>query len=160
MNSGAANHTPVRVGDRAPDFTLLNQDGVPMHFADLLSKGAIVLYFYPKDYTTGCTSEACNFRDRYDVFRTAGATVIGVSDDSVASHKGFTIKHRLPFDLLSDPDGSVRKLYGVSRTLGILPGRVTYVIDREGMVRLVFSNQLSMSSHIRQALKTLESLRA
>ena len=158
MNPAAANHRPVRVGDPAPDFTLLNQDGIPVHLADLLGQSAIVLYFYPKDYTTGCTAEACNFRDRYDVFRTAGATVIGVSDDSVRSHKGFAIKNRLPFDLLSDPGGSVRKLYGVSRTLGIISGRMTYVIDREGIVRLVFSNQLSMGSHVRQALKVLESL--
>jgi peroxiredoxin Q/BCP len=158
MNPSAATHTPVRVGDHAPDFTLLNQDGVHVHLATLLGKGPIVLYFYPKDFTTGCTTEACRFRDRYDVFGSAGATVIGVSDDTVETHKSFATKHRLPFSLLSDPGGAVRKLYGVSRTLGILPGRTTYVIDRESIVRMVFSNPLDMGSHIRQALKTLETL--
>jgi peroxiredoxin Q/BCP len=158
MNSRAATTTSVQMGDHAPDFTLLNQDGVPVHFADLLGAGPIVLYFYPKDFTAGCSTQACHFRDRYDVFKNAGAIVVGVSDDSVASHKSFATRHQLPFTLLSDPGGSVRKLYGVSRPLGVLPGRTTYVIDRQGMVRLVFTNHLDMGSHIRQAMKVLESL--
>jgi peroxiredoxin Q/BCP len=158
MSPSPAKSSPVRVGGHAPDFTLLNQDGIPVHFADLLGKGPIVLYFYPKDYTSGCTAEACSFRDSYQVFRDAGATVIGVSDDSVASHMGFAERNRLPFTLLSDPGGKVRTLFGVSRLLGIIPGRVTFVIDRDGMVRLVFSNYIAMSSHVKQALKIVESL--
>lgn len=158
MSPSPAKPAPVRVGDSAPDFTLLNQDNLPVHLADLLGTGPIVLYFYAKDYSSGCTAEACGFRDRYQVFREAGATVIGVSDDSVESHMGFAARNRLPFTLLSDSAGTVRTLYGVSRVLGVLPGRVTYVIDRDGIVRLVFSNVVAMSSHVKQVLKILETL--
>ena len=127
----------VAVGDRAPDFTLADAEGKPVSLADFRGKRAVVLYFYPKDDTPGCTKEACSFRDSYEEFTQAGAEVIGVSSDSGSSHQGFAKKHRLPFTLLSDPGGAVRKKYGVPATLGLLPGRVTFVIDREGVVRHV-----------------------
>src|ERR1700687_1310036 len=104
----------VQVGDRAPQFSLPTQTGTTTSLEDLLGKGAIVLYFYPKDDTPGCTAEACSFRDSYEVFKQAGAEVIGVSSDSEASHQQFASKHRLPFVLLSDKEGEVRKLYGVT----------------------------------------------
>src|SRR5258708_3109140 len=133
----------VKVGDRAPQFSLPAQAGTTTSLEDLLGKGAIVLYFYPKDDTPGCTAEACSFRDSYEVFKQAGAEVIGVSSDSEESHQQFASKYHLPFVLLSDKKGALRRLYGVSATMGILPGRVTYVIDKEGIVRHVFSDQMN-----------------
>ena len=161
---GRTRHAPptgngkIAVGDTAPDFTLPAQTGGTVRLHDLLGQKAIVLYFYPKDNTSGCTAEACSFRDSYEVFKEAGAEVVGVSSDSVGSHQGFAARHRLPFILLSDSGGTVRKLYGVERTMGILPGRVTYVIDRDGVVRHIFSSQLNATKHVREAIATLQSL--
>src|SRR5713101_4879064 len=120
----------VKVGDRAPDFTLLSLTGEPVSLEGFLGKKAIVLYFYPKDNTAGCTAEACSFRDSYEVFQEAGAEVIGVSSDSEKSHQQFAKQHHLPFILLSDLGGVVRKFYGVPATFGLLPGRVTSLINR------------------------------
>ena len=114
----------VKAGDKAPDFTLPSQAGEPVRLSDRLGERVVILYFYPKDETPGCTKEACAFRDSYEVFTDAGAEVIGVSSDSVASHDAFAGHHKLPFTLLSDEGGSVRKSYGVPATLGLLPGRV------------------------------------
>src|SRR3954449_3143557 len=111
----------VDAGAPAPDFTLPNQEGKPVSLKDYKGKSAVVLYFYPKDYTPGCTAEACSFRDSYDVFKEAGAEVIGVSSDTADSHQAFAAKHGLPFVLLSDQGGKVRKLYGVPSTFGLLP---------------------------------------
>lgn len=149
---------PVQIGDTAPDFTLPTQKGEPFCLQDMLGKSAIVLYFYPKDDTSGCTAEACSFRDSYEVFKEAGAEVVGVSSDSAESHQKFASKHRLPFLLLSDKGGSVRKLFGVPATLGILPGRVTYVIDRQGIVRHIFNDMLHAKKHIDEALNTIKAL--
>jgi peroxiredoxin Q/BCP len=148
--------TKVEVGAPAPDFTLPNQEGQPISLKDYKGKNAVVLYFYPKDNTPGCTAEACSFRDSYDVFKEAGAEVIGVSSDSEDSHQGFAAKHGLPFVLLSDQGGKVRKLYGVPATFGLLPGRVTYVIDKEGLVRHVFNSQFGATKHVEEALKILQ----
>ena len=148
----------VQVGDRAPDFTLPNQSGEPVRLSDFLGKTDIVLYFYPKDDTSGCTTEACSFRDSYEVFKEAGAEVIGVSSDSAESHQRFAAKNRLPFILLSDADGALRKRYGVPTTFGLLPGRVTYIIDKQGVVRNIFSSQFTPEKHISEALKTLQAL--
>jgi peroxiredoxin Q/BCP len=115
----------------------------------------VVLYFYPKDDTPGCTKEACTFRDDYAEFEAAGAAVLGVSGDSSESHRRFAAKHRLPFPLLADPGGKVRRLYGVPATLGLLPGRVTFVIDGAGIVRHVFSSQLNPARHVAEALGVL-----
>ena len=150
----------VVVGDRAPDFALPSQTGEPVSLSDLLAKGPLVLYFYPKDETPGCTAEACAFRDSYEVFQEAGAEVAGISSDSVDSHQGFASKHRLPFILLSDERGEVRKRYGVKSSFGILPGRVTYVIDQDGIVRHVFSSQLDAQRHVPEALATLDQIRS
>jgi len=119
---------------------------------------SIVLYFYPKDNTAGCTAEACSFRDSYEVFTEAGAEVIGVSSDSVESHQRFAARNRLPFLLLSDRGGAVRKRYGVPAVLGILLGRVTYIIDRVGVVRQVFSSQLAPTRHVEEALRTIRAI--
>ena len=151
---------PVKVGDTAPDFTLPSQSGEPVSLKDFIGKKSVVLYFYPKDDTPGCTTEACAFRDSYEVFKDAGAEVIGVSDDSPDSHQKFAAKHRLPFILLSDSGKQLRKLYGVPSTLGLLPGRVTYVIDKTGVVRHIFNSQLNFKGHIEESLKTLRELQA
>jgi peroxiredoxin Q/BCP len=159
MESGQAKSSgKVTVGDRAPDFTLSDQAGKEVHFNELLGKKSIVLYFYPKDETGGCTAEACAFRDNYEVFKDEGAEVVGVSSDSTAAHQKFATKHHLPFILLSDAGGSVRKSYGVPATFGLLPGRVTYVIDKQGIVRHIFSAQFTPEKHITEALRALQSL--
>ncbi len=142
------------MGDRAPDFALEDADGTTVRLADLRGK-PVVLYFYPKDDTPGCTKEACTFRDQYQDFQDAGARVLGVSSDSSASHRRFAARHRLPFTLLSDRGGKVRRLYGVPATFGLLPGRVTFVIDPEGMVRHSFNSQLDATRHVREALAAL-----
>ena len=144
----------VEVGQRAPDFTLPDANGQPVRLADFSGK-PVVLYFYPKDDTPGCTKEACSFRDQYQDFQDAGAVVIGVSSDSSESHRKFATKHRLPFTLLADRGGKVRALYGVPATLGLLPGRVTFVIDGGGVVRHVFNSQLDATRHVAEALGTL-----
>lgn len=125
---------------------------------DFLGKKPVVLYFYPKDDTPGCTKEACAFRDEYEVFGKLDAEVIGISSDSVESHKSFAANHDLPFTLLSDEGGKVRKLYGVPNTFGLFPGRVTYVIDREGLVRHIFSSQIEAERHVVEALEALKSI--
>jgi peroxiredoxin Q/BCP len=150
----------VQVGDAAPDFTLPSQTGELVSIRDLLRRGPLVLYFYPRDETPGCTAEACGFRDSYEVFREAGAEVAGVSSDSVASHDTFASRHRLPFTLLADAGGEVRKRYGVRPSLGILPGRVTYVIDPGGVVRHVFSSQMGVQRHVQEALDALREIAA
>ena len=142
----------IRVGDRAPDFSGTTQDGSTVHLSELLKNRVIVLFFYPKNGTRFCTKEACLFRDSYQKFVDAGATVVGVSSDSAESHQHFAHQHDLPFPLISDADGSLRKAFGVPRTLGLFPGRVTYVIDKTGIVRLIFSAQLATEEHVRQAL--------
>lgn len=148
---------PVSIGDRAPDFTLPDQNGKPLHFADYLGKSSIVLFFYPKDNSAVCTAEACAFRDRYEVFRDAGAVVIGVSNDSSESHAGFADQHRLPFTLLSDAKGQVRSLYG-AKFLGLLPGRTTYIIDKAGIIRHTFSAMMDGPKHVAEALRILKEI--
>ncbi|HEY9730426.1 MAG TPA: peroxiredoxin [Drouetiella sp.] len=145
----------VKVGDKAPDFTLPAQDGKDVSLKEYAGKKAVVLYFYPKDNTPVCTKEACSFRDEYAVFAKKDTEVLGVSADSVESHKEFASAQKLPFKLLSDKNNTVRKLYGVASTMGVMPGRVTYVIDKEGVVRLVFNSQLDAQKHVDEALKAL-----
>jgi peroxiredoxin Q/BCP len=148
----------VAVGDQAPDFTLPDQNGTPVRLSDLLKGRAVVLYFYPKDDTPGCTAEACTFRDQYAIFKDAGAEVVGVSSDTADSHQKFAEKYRLPFVLVSDGDGALRKRYGVPTTFGLLPGRVTYIIGRDGVVRHIFSSQMQAEKHVSEALKTLQTM--
>jgi peroxiredoxin Q/BCP len=147
------------VGDVAPDFMLRSRSGEEVSLGDFVGKRrAILLFFYPKDDTPGCTKEACSFRDGYEQFEMLEAEVIGISSDSVKSHERFVEEHGLPFVLLSDEGGEVRKLYGVPNTLGLFPGRVTYVIDEEGVVRHIFSSQLGISRHVEEALEALGSI--
>ena len=148
----------VKVGDIAPDFTLTSQTGESVSLKDFQGKKCVVLYFYPKDDTPGCTTEACAFRDRYEVFKEAGAEVIGISGDSTQDHQRFATKHNLPFLLLSDTGNKVRQLYGVPATLWVLPGRVTYVIDKAGVVRHIFDSMLEFQRHVEESLNTLKAI--
>jgi thioredoxin-dependent peroxiredoxin len=144
----------VRVGERAPDFALPSQTGEKLRLEDFLGK-PVVLFFYPKDNTLGCTKEVCAFRDDFEEFGKLDAEVIGISSDSVESHKAFAEEHDLPFALLSDRGGKIRKLYGVPNTLGLFPGRVTYVVDEAGVVRHIFSSQLGVERHVQEAIGAL-----
>jgi peroxiredoxin Q/BCP len=148
----------IGVGDQAPDFTLPSQSGEQVRLSDRLGEQVVVLYFYPRDNTPGCTAEACAFRDSHEVFSEAGAEVIGVSSDSADRHAAFAGRHDLPFTLLSDAGGRVRKSYGVPTVLGVLPGRVTYVIDRQGTVRHVFNSMTNIGQHVGDALTVVRRL--
>jgi peroxiredoxin Q/BCP len=150
----------IQAGDKAPDFTLPSQGGEQVRLSDRFGQRAVVLYFYPKDETSGCTKEACAFRDNYEVFAEAGAEVIGVSSDSVDRHAAFASHHSLPFTLVSDEKGQVRKDYGVPSVLGMVPGRVTYVIDRTGTVRHVFNSMTNIGGHVSEALDVVKKLQA
>ena len=149
----------VGVGDEAPRFSLRSQSGEQVDLKDHVGRNEIVLYFYPKDNTPGCTAEAKAFRDRYEAFRDLGAEVIGISSDSVDSHKDFASRCELPFTILRDDGGKVRSLFGVPSAFGLLPGRVTYVIDRRGVVRHVFSSQMNPAKHVEEAVKVLRTIR-
>jgi thioredoxin-dependent peroxiredoxin len=157
-DTGKTSKNPVAVGDRAPDFALQSANGETVRLSDFLGKKNVVLYFYPKDESKGCTAEACAFRDSYQDFKDAGAEVIGVSNDSVKSHQGFATHHQLPFMLLSDQSGTLRKRYGVPAVMGFIPGRVTYVIDKDGIVRHVFNSAINMNAHITESLQTLRAM--
>jgi len=148
----------LATGAKAPDASLPNQTGAEIQLSQKWQSGPVVLYFYPKDETPGCTAEACSFRDNFEVFKEAGAEVIGVSNDSVESHKKFAEHHRLPFTLLSDKGSVLAKTYGVGKTLGLLPGRVTFIIDKTGTIRHVFNSQLQAKKHVQEALAILKSL--
>ena len=150
--------SPLATGERAPDFSLQSQKGESIKLSDFLGKKTIVLFFYPKDGTPGCTAESCSFRDSHDAFVEVGAEVIGVSGDSVDSHEQFAKKHGLPMTLLSDPGGKTAERYGVKPMFGLIPGRVTFVIDREGIIRHVFSSQIRATKHVDEALEVVKQL--
>ncbi len=141
----------LRIGDFAPDFDLPTADGRNFKLSEHRGH-PVVLYFYPKDGSPGCTREACSFRDQYQEFEAMGAEVIGISSDSEVSHRAFATKNALPFPLLSDEGGQLRKKYAVPRAaLGLLPGRVTYVLDEEGRVQYVFNSLNNAIDHVLNA---------
>lgn len=154
MIAAMANLTP---GDAMPDTTLVGPEG-PLKLRDRIGK-PLVVYFYPKDETYGCTKEACSFRDQYEDFVAAGAEVIGVSSDDANSHAKFREHHRLPFTLLSDPGGDVAASWGVKPKLGFIPGRVTFVFDKAGVVRHRFESSVRFGKHVDEALAVVKSLR-
>lgn len=144
-------------GDVAPDFSATATDGRQIRLRDFFGRTGLVIFFYPKDGTRICTAEACAFRDSYALFTEAGFEVIGISGDSAESHSQFVSEHRLPFPLIADQDGSLRRLFGVPRVLGLLPGRVTYVIDATGTICRIYSAAFASSEHVQQALKAIKS---
>jgi peroxiredoxin Q/BCP len=151
---------PIEVGDYMPVFQLKDQNGHNFNIADVLGKKNLVIFFYPKDDSPGCTKQACTFRDNYDDFENADAIIIGISGQSVDSHRSFSTKHQLNYTLLSDEGNKVRKSFGVpSNLLGILPGRVTYIVNKDGQVVYKFSSQLQVTRHVSEALKVLKNLK-
>ncbi|MCK8522641.1 peroxiredoxin [Aquimarina sp. D1M17] len=148
----------LEVGDKVPEFVAKKDTGEEFNSYEIIKNKPLVIFFYPKNFTPGCTKEACAFRDSYEDFKTLGAEVIGISSDSVASHTRFKNRYKLPYTFLSDPEGELRKLFGVkSELLGLLPGRETYVIDRDGIVRLKF-NSMNASRHLNKALSKVKEL--
>ncbi|MCY1041660.1 peroxiredoxin [Corallococcus sp. bb12-1] len=149
----------LQEGDAVPDITLMGPGNAPVRLRDLLGDKALVIYFYPRDDSPGCTVQACSLRDQYEDFKDAGADVVGISSDSAESHEKFVAKHRLPFRLLSDPDGAARKAFGVGTNfLGMLPGRVTFIADRAGTIRYAFDSQMQVKKHVTGALDVVRSL--
>ena len=145
----------LKTGDIVPNFTAEDSHGEVFESQSLLGRKPLVIYFYPKDNTPGCTTEACSFRDQYEDFKDLGAEVIGVSGDSIRSHQGFQQKYKLPFLLLSDENRKLRKLFGVPTALfGLIPGRVTYVFNSKGLCIYIFDS-LSAREHISKALIAL-----
>jgi thioredoxin-dependent peroxiredoxin len=149
----------VEVGSTVPQFTLPDQNGTQFSINSVIGKKNLVIYFYPKDDTPGCTKEACAFRDQFEVFNDANAMIIGISGQSVESHKQFAEKYHLTFTLLSDEGDKVRKLFGVPSSLGMIPGRVTYVVDKSGKVVYVFNSQTQATKHVDEALRILKELK-
>ena len=149
----------IKVGDLIPEFTLLDQNGNLFDIKSVIGNKKLVIYFYPKDDSPGCTKEACYFRDLFEVFKEADAVIIGISGQSVESHKKFAEKYRLSFTLLSDKGNKIRKLIGVpTNAFGLLPGRVTYVADRKGKVVYIFNSQGQAERHVDEALKILKEI--
>jgi peroxiredoxin Q/BCP len=148
----------VKVGELAPDFTLQDQEGRFVSLSEFEHKKHVVLFFYPKDFSPGCTKQVCSFRDSYEDFTDHGAIVMGVSSDSIQSHKEFLYQHQLPFTLLSDPKGKVRSLYGATKGFGLLPGRYTFLIDTNRLVRRIFTSEINMQKHIDEALRVLKEI--
>ena len=150
----------LKTGDKIPLFALPDENGNSFNIERLLSKKTVVIYFYPKDETAGCTKQACAFRDHYQDFLDAGAEVIGISSDSEESHRSFSYHHRLPFVLLSDKGGELRDKFGVPASLlGLIPGRVTYVVDKQGTIKYIFNSQIRIRKHITEALRILKELK-
>jgi peroxiredoxin Q/BCP len=150
----------LTIGGKAPNFTLKDQNGKNFELYKHIQNGKpIVIFFYPKDNSLGCTREACSFRDSYQDFVDAGALVIGINGGSEQSHKDFISHNKLPFTILVDEGNQVRKLFGVKNSLGIIPGRVTFVLDKNGIVKSVFDSQINMSGHAKTALEMIKSLK-
>lgn len=148
----------LKVGDIVPAFSAKNTEGNLFESQSIVGVKPVVIYFYPKDDTPGCTTQACSFRDQYEDFKALGAEVIGISGDSITAHQKFANKYKLPFVLLSDEGKKIRQLFGVPTALfGLLPGRVTYVVDKKGVVRLIF-DQMAPKSHITKALEMIKKM--
>ena len=148
----------IEIGSKIPEFTLPDQNGKEFNVKDFIGKKNLVIYFYPKDDTPGCTKEACYFRDQYEIFNEADAMIIGISSQSVESHKKFAEKYKLSFTLLSDENSIIRKMFGAF-SFGIVPGRVTYVVDKKGIVKYIFNSQTEATKHVDEALRILKEMK-
>lgn len=150
----------MKLGDKIPSFTLKNQDGEEVHIKNHIGKHPVILFFYPKNFTRGCTREACAFRDHYDIIKERGAVIFGISSDSVDSHANFKKQYNLPFDLLSDKSGVVRKLFNVPNEIfGIVPGRATYLFDKNGILIMQYNALFGAVDHVKQTLQKLDSIK-
>ena len=147
----------LQEGDKAPSFKLLDQNGKEIDMSEHLGKKVMVIYFYPKDFTSGCTMEAHAFREMHEAFQKEGAEIFGISGDSVESHKNFAKEHKLPFTLLSDPGNKVRDTFG-AYGLAHTTGRVTYVVDKKDVIRMVFSSNVQPKQHVEESIKKVKEL--
>lgn len=154
---GSSAKSQIKNGEKIPDFELKDQDGGTFKLSSALAKGPVVIYFYPKDDTPGCTKEACSFRDSYAAFTDKGVQVVGISSDNVASHKKFALKYNLPFTLLSDEKNEVRKLFGVPKTM-MMPGRVSYVLDKNGVIVHQFNSMTQATQHVEEAIAAIKKI--
>jgi len=151
--------TAIEVGSKVPSFSLKDQFGKTFDLDAVVGKKNLVIYFYPKDDTPGCTKEACAFRDQFEVFADKNTMIIGISGQSVESHLEFANKYKLNFTLLSDEGNNVRKLFGVpSSAMGVIPGRVTYVVNKEGKVVFMFDSLTKAEQHVEEALRIIKTL--
>jgi peroxiredoxin Q/BCP len=151
------NMNEIKIGSTIPSFTLPDQNGKLFDINSVLGKKNLVIYFYPKDDSQGCTAEACSFQDQYEIFKEADAEIIGISGQSVESHKAFAVKNRLAFTLLSDKGNKIRKQFGVpTNLLGLILGRVTYIVDKTGKVIYIFNSQIQATKHVDEALRILK----
>lgn len=151
--------TELKIGDKAPEFTLTDEHGLPISLNKFIGKKVVVLYFYPKDFTSGCTKEACSFRDDYQIYEEKGAVVIGVSLDSQESHKKFSEKHNLPFSVLSDNQKDVAKQYGVLGFGSILTKRVTFIVDKKGEIAWIFP-KVDIKKHSKEVLEIIDKIKS
>ncbi len=152
----------LKVGELAPDFTARTSAGSELTLSSYRGRANVVLYFYPKDFTPGCTAEACSFRDVYDDLASSDTEVIGVSLDDEDSHARFASRHGLKFPLVSDPGGRIARSYGAMGMLGGLLGtarRMTFIIDKEGRIRAVIHHEIRVGKHIEEARQALAALR-
>lgn len=160
FDTNAEKMNKIEVGSKVPLFELYDQNGELFKLEKVLGKKNLVIYFYPKDDSPGCTKEACSFRDQFEVFADADAMIIGISAQSVESHLEFAKKYRLNYTLLSDTDNEVRKLFGVPASFfGLIPGRVTYVINKEGVIAYQFNSQIQAEKHVDEALRILQEMK-
>ncbi len=150
---------PLKVGSKIPDFSLIDQSGIQRSNREIQGK-SLVLFFYPKDDTPGCTIEVCGFRDKYDLFKILGAEVWGVSQGSQLSHMNFANKNKLQYPLLCDENNSLRKAFGVPKVLGMIDGRVTYIIDSMGIIQHIFEDLLNGPAHIKEAVRVLKEMQS
>lgn len=154
----------LKSGDPLPDIQLEASDGRRVALRELFGQRALVIYFYPKDHTFGCTLESCDFRDQYQQFLDLGAQVVGISRDDRSSHLSFIAEHQLPFVLLSDPDGSAHRAFGIKKVLGVLPARVTFVVTPPDLpggiatIRFVYRSEIAFKTHVSEALGALRRL--
>ena len=146
----------LKILDNAPQFESVTDTGEKYSLSDFLGKSSVVLYFYPKDFTMGCTKEACTFRDNWEKVTSLGATVVGVSSDDPETHAKFKREHSLQFTLISDQDKAIRKLYSVEGRF--IPSRITFVIDKQGKIRSIFNSQLNVTKHVEEALESLNEI--
>jgi peroxiredoxin Q/BCP len=160
QNASAPSTGEVTTGSSIPGFSLHDQNDQLFDIGSVLGRKNLVIYFYPKDDSPGCTKQACSFRDQFEVFREADALIIGISSGSVKSHKEFESKYNLNYTLLSDEGNRIRKLFGVpTNFLGLVPGRVTYVVNKEGKVVFIFNSQMNAEQHVTEALQILKALK-
>ena len=150
----------LKVGTSAPEFEATLDSGEAFRLADERGRRNVVLYFYPKDFTPGCTREACAFRDSYDEVAQHDAVILGVSTDSVESHRAFRDKHELPFPLIPDPAKRLVKLYEAQGLLGLMTARVTYVIDKQGVIGAAFRHDFTVSRHLPEVLDALQQIQS